>query len=139
MKDIATMMVQEKELDKFNRNEGKSTGRGPNKSVRNARDRREQIRIAEEFVNILEDDDAIRQEAEEALNPVTFIPRGKAKHKPSKRTSSQFKKTNLVRRKLKQQLKQRRFHQRSQIQVEKPRRNLQGERMHQHLKLMIMI
>ena len=28
-KDIAMMMVQEKELDKFNRNEGKSTGRGP--------------------------------------------------------------------------------------------------------------
>ena len=84
-KDIAMMMMQEKELDKFNRNEGKSTGRGPSKGVRDARDRREQIRIAEEFVNILEDDDAIRQEAEEALNPATFIPGGKAKHKPPKK------------------------------------------------------
>ena len=81
-KDIATMMMHEKELHKFNRNEGKSTGRGPSKSVRDATDIREQIRIAEEFVNILEDDGAIRQEAKEALNLATFIPEGKAKHKP---------------------------------------------------------
>ena len=55
-KDIAIMRIQEKELDKFNKNEAKSTERGPSKSVRDARDRREQIRITEEFVNILRDE-----------------------------------------------------------------------------------
>ena len=53
------MMLQEKELEKFNNQEGRSTGRGPTKAVRDARDRKQQIKMADEFVNILNDEEAI--------------------------------------------------------------------------------
>ena len=79
------MMLQEKELEKFNNQEGRSTGRGPTKAVRDARDRKQQIKMAEEFVNILHDEEAIRLEAEEATNPAAFIPGKKSRHKPPKR------------------------------------------------------
>ena len=36
--DIASMMLQEKEIFLFNRNMAKSTGRGPSKAVRNFRE-----------------------------------------------------------------------------------------------------
>ena len=51
-KDVSTMMLQEKELEKFNNQEGRSTGRGPTKAVRDARDRKQQIKMTEEFVKI---------------------------------------------------------------------------------------
>ena len=79
------MMLQEKELEKFNNQEGRSTDRGPTKAFRDARDRKQQINMAEEFVNILDDEEAIRLEAEEATNPVTFIPGKKSRYKPPKR------------------------------------------------------
>ena len=84
-KDVSTMMLQEKELEKFNNQEGRSTGRGPTKAVRDDRDRKQQIKMAEQFVNILHDEEAIRLEAEEATNSGAFIPGKKSRHKPSKR------------------------------------------------------
>ena len=79
------MTLQEKELQKFNNQEGRSTGRGCTKAVRDARDRKQKINMAEEFVNILDDEEAIRLEAEEATNPAAFIPGKKSRHKPPKR------------------------------------------------------
>ena len=40
--------------------------------------------MAEKFVNILDDEVAIRLEAEEATNPAAFIPGKKSRHKPPK-------------------------------------------------------
>ena len=71
--DTATMIMQEKEIYLFNRNEAKSTGRGPSIAVRNSRDCQEQIKIAENFINILDDEEALRQEAEEAENQNAFL------------------------------------------------------------------
>ena len=79
------MMLQEKELEKLKNQEGRSTGKGPTKAARDARDRMQQFKMAEEFVNILDDEEAIRLEAEEATNPATFIPGKKSRHKPPKR------------------------------------------------------
>ena len=61
---------------------GKSTGRGPSKTVRNSREWQEEIKIAEDFANILDDEEAIRLEAEQAENPSAFIPNGNSKHRP---------------------------------------------------------
>ena len=44
------------------------------------------MKIAEDFVNMLENYLAIEQEAEEAANPSLFLPKGSAKHKLPKRT-----------------------------------------------------
>ena len=82
------MIIQEKEIYLFNRNKAKSTGRGLSIAVRNYRDCQEQIKIAEDFINILDDEEALRREAEEAENPNAFIPRDNAKHRPPKKNLS---------------------------------------------------
>ena len=79
------MIIQDKEIHLFNRNKAKSTGRGPSVAVRNSRDHQEQIKIPEDFADVLDDEEALRQEAEEADNPHAFIPRGNAKHRPPKK------------------------------------------------------
>ena len=76
------MIMQEKEIYLFNRNKAKSTDRGPSIVVRNSRDGKEQIKIAEDSANILNNEEALREEAE---NPNAFIPRGNAKHRPPKK------------------------------------------------------
>ena len=78
------MILQEREICMFNRNLSKSSGRGPSKGERNSKDRKEQMKVAEDFVNILDGEQAIQMEAEQAMNPCTFIPRGNSKHKPPK-------------------------------------------------------
>ena len=83
--DTATMIMQEKDIYLFNRNKAKSTGRGHSIAVRNSRDCQEQVKIAEDFANILDDEEALRQEAEEAENPNGPIARGNAKHRPPKK------------------------------------------------------
>ena len=86
--DTATMILHKKEIYLFNRNQEKSTGQDPSKAVRNSRDRQEQIKIAENFVNILDDKEDLCQEAEQAENPNALIPRGNAKHKPPKKAKT---------------------------------------------------
>ena len=49
------------------------------------RDCQEQIKVAEDFASISDDEEALRQETEEAENPNAFIPRGNAKHGPPKK------------------------------------------------------
>ena len=67
------MVMQQKEVYKFNRNLGKSSGRGPSQTGREAKDRAEQIRIAEDLANIFDDEQAVLREAEQAWNPVKYI------------------------------------------------------------------
>ena len=79
--DVATMLLQEKELFKFNRNLGTSSGKGPSQAVRDAKERKKQLQEAEDFVNILDDEEAILLEAQQANNPTTFIPKAVEKHR----------------------------------------------------------
>ena len=79
--DVATMLLQEKELFKFNQNLGTSSGKGPSQVVRDAKDRKKQLQEAEDFVNILDDEEAILLEAQQANNPMTFIPKAVEKHR----------------------------------------------------------
>ena len=79
--DVATMLLQEKELFKFNQNLGTSSGKGPSQAVRDAKDRKKQLQKAEDFVNILDDEEAILLEAQQANNPTTFIPKAVERHR----------------------------------------------------------
>ena len=58
----------------------------PSQEIREYKDTREQMKIVDDFANILENDLEIEQEAEEAANPSHFLPIGSAKHKLFKRT-----------------------------------------------------
>lgn len=83
--DVATMILQEREILKFTSNQSKSSGRGPSQAAKEAKDRQQQIRIAEDFVNIFDDENAVLVEAEEANNPSAYIPKRNCKHRPAKR------------------------------------------------------
>ena len=63
-KDVSTMMMLEKSLKLFNNNQIKSSGRGPSKSAQTVKDRKQQVNVAEDFVNIMGDEEAIMLEAE---------------------------------------------------------------------------
>ena len=53
--NVATMVIKQQEMYKFNRNLGKSSGRGPSQAAREQKDKAEQIRIAKDFANIFDD------------------------------------------------------------------------------------
>ena len=76
------MILQERQLFKFECNIEKTSGRGPSQGVRMARDKSHQIKITEFFVNIASDDKALEQEAMESKNPSWYIPKRKTKHRP---------------------------------------------------------
>ena len=80
--DVPSMILQNKKLFKFNRNIEKSDGKGPSQGMQISCDRGEQCRIGEDFVDILSDDEALEQEANEADNPTWFLPKRKTKHRP---------------------------------------------------------
>ena len=84
--DTTTMILQEKQMFKFEHNIEKTSGRGPSQGVRMAHDKAEQIKLAEDFVAIASDEEALEQEAMEAENPSWYIPKKKTNRPPEKRT-----------------------------------------------------
>ena len=50
-------------------------------------DKSHQIKIAEDFVDIVSDDEALEQEAMESENPSWYIPKRKTKHRPPENIS----------------------------------------------------
>ena len=80
--DTATTIRFEEEKFKFDRNLAKSSGRGPSKAARDAKDRDKQMKVGEGFASIAHDRRLIIMEAEEIENPSHFIPKGWNKHRP---------------------------------------------------------
>ena len=66
--DVATMLEQEKELELFECNLLKCASHGPSAGVRNSKDRALQIKVAEDFVNILDDEADVLLEASQGNN-----------------------------------------------------------------------
>ena len=52
-----------------------------------AHDKSQQIKIAEDFVDIASDEEALEQEAMESENPSWYIPKRKTKHRPHENKS----------------------------------------------------
>ena len=92
--DTAIMILQEKQLFKFECNIEKTSGRGPCQGVRIARDKGDQIKIAEDFMDIASDEEALEQEAMESENPSWYIPKRKTKHRPSENKFKIFSEQN---------------------------------------------
>ena len=80
--DVASMILQNKKLFKFNQNMEKSDGKGPSQGMRISHDWGDQCKIGEDFVDILSDEEALEDEANEAENPTWFLPKGKTRHQP---------------------------------------------------------
>ena len=68
----------------FNCNLLKCAGRGLTKEVRGARDRAQQMHKAEEFAAIFDDEDAVLLEAEQAMNPNSYLPQQNDIHRAPK-------------------------------------------------------
>ena len=86
--DVATMIEQEKELELFERNLLKCAGRGPSAGVHDSKDRAQQMKVAEDFVNILDDEADVLLEASQGNNPEMYIPKAQSKHRAPKRFST---------------------------------------------------
>ena len=92
--DVATMIVQEEAIYKFDRNISKSGGHGPNVPERAAKDKSQQIDVAVDFVNIRDNLESVRMQAAEANNPTSYLPKKKDNFKP---TMSKTKNKNMKR------------------------------------------
>ena len=82
--DVAHMVYQERQLDLFQRNLLHCSGRGLTKEARDAKDRAQQMRRAQEFADIFDDEEAVLLEAEQAMNPNYYLPHEKSKHRAPK-------------------------------------------------------
>ena len=67
----------------------KCVSRGQLAGVRNSKDRVQQIKVSEDFVNILDHEEDVLAEAEQGNNPSMFIPKSDAKHRAPKRDLQQ--------------------------------------------------
>ena len=73
--DVATMMYQEREIHMFEWNLLKVPGCGLSAAARIAKDHAEQMKVAEDFGKIFDNEDDFIIEAEEANNPSMYIPK----------------------------------------------------------------
>ena len=60
--DVSSMMLQESQIDMFQRNLIPCTGRAPTKETRDAKDRAQQLRVAEDFANIFDNVEEVLSE-----------------------------------------------------------------------------
>ena len=78
--DVATMMYQEREIHMFERNLLKAPGHGLSAAARIVKDHAEQMKVAEDFGKIFNNEDDVIIEAEEANNPSMYIPKTLSSH-----------------------------------------------------------
>ena len=108
---MATMILPEKQFFKFELNIEKTSGRGPRQGARMACDKGDQIKIAEDFMDIASDEEALEQEAMESENPSWYIPKRKTNHRPcenkSKIISEQMQRKWVKAKKKENQIKER--------------------------------
>ena len=78
--DTATMMYQEKEIGLFERNLLRASGCGLPGGACAAKERAEQMKVATDFVRILDSEADVMLEAQKAINPEVNIPNAKDTH-----------------------------------------------------------
>ena len=65
--DVSSMMLQESQIDMFQHNLIPCTGRAPTKETHNAKDRAQQLHVAEDFANIFENIEEVLSEAQQGV------------------------------------------------------------------------
>ena len=74
-----------REIKLFERNLLKCAGRRPSAGVHDAKDRAQQIQVAEDFANIFDDEEDVLLEANQGNNPAMHIPLARSKHRTPKK------------------------------------------------------
>lgn len=84
MENICTMVAQEVNLQNFYQHRGFTKGDCPTQAVHATRERKKQMSRAYSYLDILGDEEAMLQQAEQAGNPASFTPGEASKHRPPK-------------------------------------------------------
>ena len=80
--DTSVMMFQANQLKLYGMNMVTVESRGANQAAREEHDRHDQIIIAKDFNNIVDNEEAIETEAMEGVVPANYVPKSNTKHKP---------------------------------------------------------
>ena len=91
--DVATMLEQEKQIELFEHNLLKYAGHCQSAGVRNLKDRAQQMKVAEDFVNILDHEEDILVEADQGNNAAMYILKSHAMHRAPKKRFTMKKPT----------------------------------------------
>lgn len=83
--DVCTSVAQEVNLRNFYQHAGFTAGKGPSQSQRARKERRKQMTRADNYINIIGDEEAMLQQAAQAENPHAFMPGGSSRHRPPKK------------------------------------------------------
>ena len=73
--DVASMILPESQINLFEQNLLKCAGKGPTKQVCDARDRAQQVKVAEDFANIFDNEEDVFIEGHEGMNPSSYLPK----------------------------------------------------------------
>ena len=94
--DVSSMMLQESQIDMFQCNLIPCTGRAPTKETCNAKDRAQQLHVAEDFANIFDNVEEVLSEAWQGVKPDSYLPAKNSKHRaPAKKTGGSHAKKKI--------------------------------------------
>ena len=82
--DAAVMMFQAKQLELYGMNMLTVDLRGANQAAKEENDRHEQLVVATDFNNIVDNEEDVETEVMECVDPVSYVPKNYTKHKPPK-------------------------------------------------------
>ena len=95
--DVSSMMLQESQIDMFQHNLIPCTGRAPTKETHDAKDRAQQLRVAEDFANIFDNVEEVLSKAWQGVKPDSYLPAKNSKHRaPAKKTGGSCAKKNTA-------------------------------------------
>ena len=85
LEDCATQVRQEEDLNLFYSHEGPAMGKAPDTATTTAKEKRDQVKRAQAYAEIIHDKGALLKQADEMANPSVFIPASAAKHRPPRK------------------------------------------------------
>ena len=93
--DVSSMMLQESQIDMFQCNLIPCTGRAPTKETGHAKDRAQQLHVAEDFSNIFDNVEEVLSKACQGVTPESYLPSKNSKHRaPARKTGGSRAKNN---------------------------------------------
>ena len=89
--DVASMILQESQINLFEQNLLKCASKGPTKQVRDMKDRAQQVKAAEDFANIFDNEEDVFIEGHKGMNPSSYLPKKGTQRPPRARATGQKK------------------------------------------------
>ena len=95
--DVSSMMLQESQIDMFQHNLIPCAGRAPTKETHDAKDRAQQLHVAEDFANIFDNVEEVLSKAQQGVKPDSYLPAKNSKHRaPARKTGGNHAKKNTA-------------------------------------------